>query len=91
MNTTRPLRITLLTAATALLCTGLQLLAIDTIAIAGNAPSASSIVHLPQVLVSQAREPNAISVTQLPQVMVVGHRMEHSTAQTRGAMLATES
>jgi hypothetical protein len=82
MPTIRPMKSTLLTAAAALLCTGLQLGGMDSQAAAGGAATATAkIVQLPTVRITAQRETAARPVQQLPLVMVVGRRLPAQTAR----------
>ena len=84
MNTTFPLKSTLLTAAAALLCTGLQIAGIDSLATPRSTAADAQVVQLPTVLISAQRETSAAAVQQLPQVVVVGRRLEPVTATALG-------
>ena len=74
----------LLTAAAAVLCTGLQFNGIDALAAPRSAQAEAVVQQLPAVLVTAKREGVAsASVQQLPQVVVVGRRLDRAagTAQ----------
>lgn len=81
MNATNhPLKSTLLTAAAALLCTGLQFAGIDSLAAPRSIGAEASIVQLPLVVVTAQRESEVLAVQQLPQVVVIGRRLDLATA-----------
>ena len=88
MNTTTvSLKPILLTAAAAILCTGLQFSGIDTLAAPRSAAIETRIVQLPKVWVVAPREAAvAANVQRLPQVVVVGRRLDRApgTAQALG-------
>jgi len=88
MNTHPPLKSTLLIAAAALLCAGLQLAGIDTLVASRSAPAPEQVVQLPRVLVTGERSSATVAVQTLPQVVIVGHRGNAGqtvTAQTGAA------
>lgn len=88
MNTTASLKPMLLTTAAAVLCTGLQIGAIDALAAPRSARIEARIVQLPTVSVVAQREATlATSVQRLPQVVVVARRLDRATgtAQALGA------
>ena len=74
MKTVRPFESTLLIAAAALLCAGLQIAGIGSLAERRSAASPLDVVQLPTVQVSAQREAASVAVQQLPQVVVVAHR-----------------
>lgn len=79
---------TLLIAAAALLCAGLQLAGIDSLAAPHRAPADRQVVQLPTVLVTAERATARTAVQRLPQVVIVGQRdaaAQTVTAQTRDA------
>ena len=81
MNTTTTVSIKpfLLTAAAAVLCTGLQFNAVDALAAPRSARAEAVVQQLPTVLVTAKREGAApTSVQQLPQVVVVGRRLDRA-------------
>lgn len=90
MNTT-PVSIKpiLLTAAAAVLCTGLQFTGIDALAAPRSAKAEATVLQLPMVLVTAPREATvaATTVQQLPQVVIVARRLDRAsgTAQALGA------
>jgi hypothetical protein len=79
MTTRLSLKSTLLIAAAALVCAGLQA------ANASDAPKAMQVVQLPTVVVTAKRAAPVVVVQQLPKVVVVGRRTvpDTATAQTR--------
>ncbi len=80
MNTTASLKPALLTAAAALLCTGLQFSGIDALAAPRSARVEAHIAQLPTVLVVAQREASeAMSVQRLPQVTVITRRIDRAT------------
>lgn len=84
MNTTVSLKPMLLTAAAAVLCTGLQFTGIDAIATPRSAEAQATVLQLPLVVVTAKREAaGATTVQQLPQVVVVARRLDRAarTAQ----------
>ena len=85
MNHNLSLKSTLLTAAAALLCTGLQLAGIDSLAVTRGSTAGPQVVQLPTVLVSAQRDAAPTAVQQLPPVLVVGRRSDAGalTAQAR--------
>ena len=88
MNCTVSLKPVLLTAAAALLCTGLQFGGIDALAAPRAAHAEAAVLQLPTVLVIAKREAAvATAVQQLPQVVVVARRLERAgaTAQALNA------
>ena len=74
MNTVRPIESTLLIAAAALLCAGLQIASIESLAAPRGAATPIAVVQLPTVQVSAQRAASSVAVQQLPQVVVVAHR-----------------
>lgn len=80
MNASLSLKTTLLTAAAALLCTGLQFTGIDSLA--AQRAVDMKVVQLPAVVITAQRDAAATTavVQQLPQVVVVGRRLDRATA-----------
>lgn len=76
MNTTHSLKTTLLTAAAAVLCTGVQFTSIDSLAAARTASVGAHVVQLPAVLITARREPMTLAVQQLPQMVIVARRAD---------------
>lgn len=83
MFTIRPIQSMLLTTAAALLCTGMQLAGIDSLA----APRGvgATVEQLPFVLVTAQRDAATATVQQLPQVVVTARRAATSTALAEAA------
>ena len=84
MNTSHSIKTTLLTAAAAVLCSGLQFTGIDVLAAPDRTATAQTVVQLPAVLITAQRSPAQI-VQQLPQVVIVGHRGSPAPAVTAQA------
>jgi hypothetical protein len=82
MNTTHSLRSTLSIAVLALLCSGLQIAGIDSLATPRGARVEAQVVQLPTVLVSAERTTASPPVRQLPRVVIVGRRGEAEGAVT---------
>ena len=89
MTTRFSLKSTLLVAAAALVCAGLQ----ASVANASDTPKAMQIVQLPRVVVTAKREAPAVIVQQLPKVVVLRKRTvpETETAQTRSGAVSPAS
>ena len=84
-NSPLAIRSTLLTAAVAVFCTGIQLAAVDSLAQQRGAQAAVQLVRLPTVTVSAKREAVALAVEQLPTVVVVGQRLAQTSARASGS------
>ena len=84
-NSPLAIRSTLLTAAVAVFCTGIQLATIDSLAQPRGAHAAVQLVRLPTVTVSAKREAVALAVEQLPTVVVVGQPLAQTSAQASGS------
>lgn len=78
MNASQSIKSTLLTAAAAVLCSGLQFAGIDALA---SPRHAAATVQLPTVLITAQRDRAAL-VQQLPQVVIVGQRGNPAPAVT---------
>jgi hypothetical protein len=74
MKTVRPFESTLLIAAAALLCAGVQIASIESLAAPRGTATPITVVQLPTVQVSAQREAASVAVQQLPQVVVVARR-----------------
>ncbi len=83
MNAHTSLKSTLLIATAAMLCAGLQLAAIDTLAASRGAAASQPVLLLPMVLVTAEREPVLGVIQQLPQVVVSGRLPDRDAATAR--------
>ena len=84
-NSHLAIRSTLLTAAVAVFCTGIQLATIDSLAQPRGAHAEVRLVRLPTVTISAKREAVDLAVERLPTIVVIGQRLAQTSAQASGS------
>jgi hypothetical protein len=85
------LKSTLLTAAAALLCTGLQFSGIDALSTPRHVDAQAQVLQLPLVFIGAHREAAPVEVQKLPQVVIVGQRSTATTVAAQGGKARSTS